>query len=358
MKKVRFLLLTSLTYLFFAAACSAEEPHESFRYGENMACPLGFVGQNCDECAEGFWGQNCDKIKVSCINGTPKLGKKGDGTCFSCKEGTAWSGVNCDICKDTAGYGENCTPYGELKDKDNHTYKTATIKTIVKKSASNKDSGHKELIWMAQNYNLDLPGAKSVDNNPENDAIFGKLYSWNMAKAANFCPAGWRLPTKKEYESLLAASGDNGNKTTNPAFLALIAKSDLWYAPEWETIIDTNSDYLTTDYRGKGGLGFMALPAGFCVDNDFGCAADGNYTGLYAYFWSATNENGEDEANIELADTTTDAQSDSDNSDGSSENISNQEIKAYVLHLGLGFVTVAPVESAGFASVRCVKNAN
>ncbi len=271
----------------------------------------------------------------------------------------AWSGDKCDICKDTEGYGPDCTPYAEVKDKDGKSYKTAAIQTSAKKvKKDNIVVG--DLIWMSENYSVAVEGAKSVGGDTKNDAIYGKLYTFEMASKAGFCPEGWRLPTAQEFAALLKSAGDNGADTKNPAFLALIAKSDLWYAPAWEGATGTDDEYLTTDFRGKGGLGFMALPAGACEET-WGCGvkeddaeSDGlDYENLYAYFWTSTvfdpNEDGGD-ADTDDADT--------DGDDGSSDDISiATPPQAMSVILGLGSVGQLELLQDTYASVRCVKPA-
>lgn len=45
------------------------------------------------------------------------------------------------------------------------------------------------------------------DNDPTNDAIYGKLYNWYAAANPNICPQGWHVPTDAEWQQLEAALG-------------------------------------------------------------------------------------------------------------------------------------------------------
>ena len=270
----------------------------------------------------------------------------------------AWSGANCDVCKDTEGYGPDCTPYAEVKDKNGKSYKTAVIKTGTKKVK--KDVVAADLIWMSENYSVDVQGAKSVGGDSKNDAVFGKLYTFAMASKAGFCPEGWRLPTSEEFAALIREAGDNGAATKNPAFLALIAKSDLWYAPAWEGATGADDEYLTTDFRGKGGMGFMALPAGAC-DEDFGCgvndaASEGgpDYSNLYAYFWTSTPY----DPNVDGGDAESESgDAESESGDGDSDDISviAEPPQAMSVILGVGSVGQIELDQSFYMSVRCVK---
>ena len=58
-------------------------------------------------------------------------------------------------------------------------------------------------VWMAENlvFKADS-GCWAYDNDSSNISKYGYLYDWETAKKV--CPSGWHLPTKTEYETLLA----------------------------------------------------------------------------------------------------------------------------------------------------------
>jgi uncharacterized protein (TIGR02145 family) len=51
---------------------------------------------------------------------------------------------------------------------------------------------------MAENLRYMTGDAVYYDNDPENGEVYGMLYKWETALDA--CPAGWRLPTRNEYD--------------------------------------------------------------------------------------------------------------------------------------------------------------
>jgi uncharacterized protein (TIGR02145 family) len=123
------------------------------------------------------------------------------------------------------GFGESEQTNGkeELKmafidKRDGKTYKTVKIGNQV---------------WMAENLAYNAQGSVCYDNDPANEAKYGRLYDWETAKKS--CPEGWHLPSDEEWQMLIdfvgedagkklkAKSGwaDNGNGTDKHGFTAL-----------------------------------------------------------------------------------------------------------------------------------------
>jgi len=118
--------------------------------------------------------------------------------------------------------------------------------------------------WMAENLNNEA-GGKCYDNNPENCAKYGRLYTWDEAMAA--CPLGYHLPSNAEWTQLVNFAGG-----TKKAGKKLRAKSG-WDSNDRE--INGNG---TDEY------GFSALPGGSGYDGRSGEANAENY----GFWWSAT----------------------------------------------------------------------
>ncbi len=129
-------------------------------------------------------------------------------------------------------------------ERDGSTYKTVKIAGAT---------------WLAENikYIADDIDYKATAKPDE----YGYLYNW--ADAQKVCPAGWRLPTRVEFDRLLTQMG-KGEKG-----------SDNLRHRKWE--------------KGKNISGFGALPAGSCDRS--GCS----FFGTQAYFWSGTGH-GKDRA--------------------------------------------------------------
>ncbi|MBP5248179.1 MAG: fibrobacter succinogenes major paralogous domain-containing protein [Fibrobacter sp.] len=148
--------------------------------------------------------------------------------------------------------------------------------------------------WLADNLNFKTDESFCYAEDDNNCMAYGRLYSWNAASKA--CPAGFRLPTDEDFESLWTAAGADFNA-------AYLLKTDYGWSGE------TN---------GNDTLKFSAMPAGNRFD-------DGNYGNLskMAFFWSAS-EDGED-ANV-----------------------------WYMTSKSMGFAYTTKPKAFGF-SVRCVK---
>jgi len=115
--------------------------------------------------------------------------------------------------------------------------------------------------WTAENLNYQAGDSWCYGNDDSKCKQYGRLYDWNTAKAA--CPAGWHLPTREEWDGLVAAAGgDTAGRALKSA------------AGGWKD--------------GGGGtdaFGFSALPGGYrFTDGSFDIA------GRNGLWWSATED--------------------------------------------------------------------
>ena len=132
-----------------------------------------------------------------------------------------------------------------------------------------------DLAWMAENLNFETAGSFCPEGDSRNCKRLGRLYSW--AEAKSICPDGWRLPTKADFESLVVATSEDAAQSSSQSRAgAALKSSDGWFKKG----------------NGSDALGFRALPAGYR-------SADGKFNGIggYAYFWSATEDAENREAN-------------------------------------------------------------
>ena len=81
---------------------------------------------------------------------------------------------------------------GTFKDsRDGHIYKTVKIG---------------DQVWMAENLAYQIDGAAwPVDDDENNVGKYGYFYKWETA--LDVCPPGWRLPSKTDFETLIARYG-------------------------------------------------------------------------------------------------------------------------------------------------------
>jgi len=169
--------------------------------------------------------------------------------------------------------------------RDGRTYKKTTIGPQV---------------WMAENlhYKIDgskcygeggrvmlFDGADEYENNPilsdeeirEQCAKYGRLYNWETAMKS--CPAGFHLPTQKEWNRMLNYVG-NENDTGDYKYPARYLKA---YGEGHCSSYANDTAYICEDK-----YGFSALPGGTGF-------SDGNFDYMsYADWWSATEYADED----------------------------------------------------------------
>jgi len=95
--------------------------------------------------------------------------------------------------------------------------------------------------WMAENLAYKSGGGSWAWNlDKSNVSIYGYLYNWTTAKKV--CPAGWHLPTDKEWKMLIDSVGSDAGKK--------LKSTTGWI----------------NDGNGTDGYGFTALPGGKGVD--------------------------------------------------------------------------------------------
>ena len=140
----------------------------------------------------------------------------------------------------------------------------------------------------------------------------GRLYSWVDAKTV--CPEGWRLPTKADFESLIAAAvgedatSEDATQSPSQSF-AQSRGGNPGTVPNASSAVQNNKAGVVLKARdgwfkkgnGDDKLGFNALPAGYGFANGAasGSASLNKFDGIggYAYFWSATEDSENRESN-------------------------------------------------------------
>ncbi len=109
-----------------------------------------------------------------------------------------------------------------------------------------------EQVWMGENLAYKPASGEYwvYEDNPKHVEKYGYLYSWGAALKA--CPAGWHLPSDRQWQQLVRYVGYDQGK-------------QLKSIEGWEVNLDHTDIY-----------GFSALPGGF---RDY----DGSYTGIGRY---------------------------------------------------------------------------
>ncbi|GBU21436.1 hypothetical protein R80B4_01327 [Fibrobacteres bacterium R8-0-B4] len=113
--------------------------------------------------------------------------------------------------------------------------------------------------WTAQNINYQTGASWCYGGDDSNCGKYGRLY--DRAAAAAACPAGWRLPSKQEWDALAAAVG------------LYTAATALKSSSGWKEKGNGTDKY-----------GFSALPGGY-RDPDDGSFID---VGKWGQWWTAT----------------------------------------------------------------------
>jgi uncharacterized protein (TIGR02145 family) len=168
---------------------------------------------------------------------------------------------------------------GTIKDADGNVYKTVKIGKQVwmaenlRTTRFNDGSAIPQVMDGHEWENLASPGYCYYNNTSDSALIkkYGALYNWFTVKTGKLAPAGWRVPTDKDWNILqnyLINHGYNydGTKSENRIAKSLAAQTD-WSITTGK-VSDTGSigDDLTKNNRS----GFSAFPSGYrSIDGKF-----------------------------------------------------------------------------------------
>ena len=124
-----------------------------------------------------------------------------------------------------------------IDSRDGQTYKTVTIG---------------KQTWMAENLNYDVQGSYCYLDSVDYCSNYGRFYPWNLTK--DVCPAGFHLPSKSEWETLIKSAG--GEEYAYTLLKSRVGPIDEYIAWLGEGTAVGRDDY-----------GFSALPIG-CRSSD------------------------------------------------------------------------------------------
>lgn len=146
------------------------------------------------------------------------------------------------------------------------------------------------LEWFARNLCWDGAGCVYL-NSPVTEGLFGRFYTWKEATGnvsatglaggpQGACPAGWKVPTKEDFEDLaVAVLGTPSAFTDTWETMGDILSAPAYFIGERMWAYSPYNDHSNTS-------GWNAIPVG-------GVTADHsvfNGYGNYAFFWTATEK--------------------------------------------------------------------
>jgi uncharacterized protein (TIGR02145 family) len=115
--------------------------------------------------------------------------------------------------------------------------------------------------WMAENLKIFVPGSKIYDDNPDNEDIYGRLYTWEQAmngeEASNenpsgvqgIAPEGWHIPSDQEWLELIYFIGGHYDSY------------NFYMHDAAEKLKEVGTEHWNSS-NGTNESGFNALPAG------------------------------------------------------------------------------------------------
>ncbi|MBR6126017.1 hypothetical protein IKQ19_20910 [Candidatus Saccharibacteria bacterium] len=239
--------------------CGEENEYESVYVKADSSFYLCYDNKWNDD-----WADNLS-IEIGTVESSDDLGECGeenDGEMFRVPRDTIYDTYACEDGEWVSDFGgdsgEPVDPKtvvkGTFKDERNgKTYKTVKIG---------------KQTWMAENLNYKVSNSYCYEGKAENCKKYGRLYRFDVVKEA--CPDGWKVPTKKSWEILLATTLDFYTETTPDS----IKVRNPFAAIKFESFMGLNNDP----------YGFKILPTGRRLDGDGYKDADKSR----AFFWTST----------------------------------------------------------------------
>jgi uncharacterized protein (TIGR02145 family) len=143
--------------------------------------------------------------------------------------------------------------------------------------------------WMAENLNYQTEtGSWCYDDSDSYCRKYGRLYDWETAKTA--CPAGWHLPSERDWDNLMRAVGGKIREDEGGGFMGWDGAGKKLKAKNgWD-------GYQGQNGNGTNNYGFAALPGGSRYT-----AGDFYNAGNYGNWWTATENGGDEDGIITVA---------------------------------------------------------
>lgn len=132
--------------------------------------------------------------------------------------------------------------------------------------------------WMAENLSYDVQGSYCYHDSVEYCSKYGRFYPWAIAK--DVCPAGFHLPSKEEWETLIKSAGGE-----EYAYTLLKSRN---------VTFEENFIWCGRIVVGRDDYGFSVLPLG-SRSND-GIFVGNEICSGNAHFWSSTESDSRDSA--------------------------------------------------------------
>ncbi len=116
-------------------------------------------------------------------------------------------------------------------------------------------------IWMAENLKYNVEGSKVYDDDPLNEEIYGRLYTWehimNGEEASNenpsgvqgIAPEGWHIPSRAEWDELIHFVGGQFD-------------DNIYFNNAGNSLKEVGTEHWLIGNNGDNESGFKALPGG------------------------------------------------------------------------------------------------
>jgi len=176
---------------------------------------------------------------------------------------------------------DNTTTPITVTDIDGNVYTTATIGSQIWTVENLRTTRYKDGTAIQTEldnsaWEDDTTGAYAIyDDDNDNNTVYGKLYNWHAVNTGKLAPEGWHVPTRAEWETLVAHLGGStvaGGK--------MKSNSSLWNSPNAGATEGSLFKGLPGGYKTNSGIFALIGSAGYWWASTERNATQGNYLNL------------------------------------------------------------------------------
>jgi uncharacterized protein (TIGR02145 family) len=217
---------STLAFLLIIAAVACKKKEEDKTPSNSSNANIsGYncISGNCESVSSNAVYNTLSQCEASCGSVNTSGYNCVSGNCESVSSNATYVTLTeCQNACETSGCEGNFTTFTDPR--DGQVYNIIQIGSQIWFAENLRYSGG-SIIHVIDNVdwptifssNANQPSWSYYDNNPDNDAIYGKLYNRPAVNTSTLCPEGWHIPTDAEWTTLITFLDPSTDGTANSA---------------------------------------------------------------------------------------------------------------------------------------------